>query len=472
MANYFVNLPAPQVPRNALMDFAPINNALDGIQHQNNVDRQRGDMLEQRDYQRGREAKVDQRQLVADLGKQAHAASMLTDPAQQQAALAKIIAQHPAPDSLGPEYRTPATGLKLIASEAGLFRDPMEEQAKSLQIQKGRADLSMAPLQREKMTAEIEALRQKQNDPVAAMLLQRLAPKPQPQAAPQRQPMLQPQSFDGGDVMPGGVTPINDPQTAPGSPPTADAAQGMVMTPFGEMTVDEARQLGGAMLLKPQYQAAGKAILDSIKSEGEGGLAKPTINQLEEKTVSAASTLGRLQNIRQQFKPEFQNIPNKLKLYGASWGAAFGGKLPPDMQKNLGEFAQFKAAAFDNFNQLLKELSGTAVSAQELQRQKIVQPNPGEGLFDGDDPVTFMSKIDQGEKLARSAMARMNFMRSKGLQFNRDTAERFMRLEDVPAVIDKRGAEIEQQLRQANPKADPMSIERETAKRLKQEFGI
>ena len=36
--SYFVNLPAPEVPQNALLNFAPINNALDTYREQKTTD--------------------------------------------------------------------------------------------------------------------------------------------------------------------------------------------------------------------------------------------------------------------------------------------------------------------------------------------------------------------------------------------------------------------------------------------------
>lgn len=47
-----------------------------------------------------------------------------------------------------------------------------------------------------------------------------------------------------------------------------------------------------------------------------------------------------------------------------------------------------------------------------------------------------------------------------------------MSLDDVPAIIEQRGAEIERDLKAANPKADPMSIEKRVDQQLKREFGI
>jgi len=63
-------------------------------------------------------------------------------------------------------------------------------------------------------------------------------------------------------------------------------------------------------------------------------------------------------------------------------------------------------------------------------------------------------------------------MRAKGLNFDRGSLDQFMSLDDVPAIIEQRGAEIERDLKAANPKADPMSIEKRVDQQLKREFGI
>lgn len=477
MAGYYVPLPGAEI-RNALVDFSPVNNGLETLRDQKNTNRnalmqqQQIDMRkDEMQYQRGRDAQQDAMAKIKRGGDMAFAIQNMPDTDPAKAAAWSRYLKAFGDGNHTPEELDHRTGPKIAAAAAGKFIDQRERQLMDIKIAGAQSDLSNAPIERRYKEAQIKALEQKTDDPIGQLLAERMRGmnKPQQPSAPQA-PMLQPQSFDGQGVMPGGVQLIADQQTAqPQAPSIPDS--NVIDTPFGQMSRDEARSLAGPMLLNPKYSAAGKAILDSLDKTG-GEMSKPAATHLDERTISAASTLGRLQEIRKQFKPEFQQIPERLKLMGASWGAAMGAKVNPQMQKQLQEFAAYKATAFDNFNQLLKELSGTAVSASELSRQKIVQPNPGEGLFDGDDPITLMSKVSQGEKIAKSAMARMNYMRSRGLQFNKDTAEQFMRLEDVPAAIDKRGAQIEQQLRQANPKASPQSLEQETAKQLKREFGI
>lgn len=139
----FLNLPTVEAPRNALMNFTPINNALsenrNALMQQQQLDMRK----EEQTYQRGRDAKQDDAAKVKQLGDMASAYDRLTDPAQRQAGLSRILAQHPNASALGPEYRDPAQAFKLIAAEAGKWRDPREDRLKDLELQTSQARLGL-----------------------------------------------------------------------------------------------------------------------------------------------------------------------------------------------------------------------------------------------------------------------------------------------------------------------------------------
>lgn len=498
-----MNMRTVEYPSNALLDvpglMRPLTNALQnytqGINEAEVTAYNRDQAKEQQSYTRGRQAKQDQIQLEERIGSMALAGTNLPKGDPRRVALhRRILSQHPNAASLGPEYQNPDTAFDLIAADYGKWKDPREEEMADLKMRALKADVAKAeapPVPKYERVEnnllrvgpdgkpEVVFTAPKQEDPIDAFIRQRLNQGAQPQAQG-----FQPQSAPGT----GGATlqPMSNQQTAPPmlqtvadeapaqAAPPQTAEPDMVDIPmFGRMPRQEAQELGMMLQMSPKYSNLGKSILEQYGG-GPGGanIPKPAENQLAERVISAAGVLGRVADVRKQFRPEFQQIPERLKMYGASWGAAFGAKLPPDVEKQLSDYAEYRATAFDNFNQILKELSGTAVSAQELERQKLVQPNPGQGLLDGDDPVTLNAKLDRAEKTAKTAMARMNYMRSRGLEFNKDTAEQFIRLDDVPRLVERRGAEIEAEIRRANPKADPMSIEKQTQQRLRQEFGI
>lgn len=304
-------------------------------------------------------------------------------------------------------------------------------------------------------------------------------------------PMVQPQSFDGTSPASGiqlvsddgdqGVDEQADTRLAPVADETAPVAApapqaDLIDTPFGRMTRQKAMKMGGAMLLDPQYANAGKTLVELAQAKSDPGLAKPTVNALEEKTINSAAQLARLGDIEKRFEPKWLEIPKRFEMLGAAWsakaGEMLGGKLSPEKTQELRDYAQFRSSSVNNLNTILKELSGAAVTPQEYERIQNDQPVAGTGLFDGDDPVSFKAKLDRNTGTLKAAIARYNFMRSKGLNFDKNSMDQFMSLDDVPGTIDRRGVEIEQQLQKTMPKADKSVIQQKVRTQLKREFGI
>lgn len=141
-------LPALSIdPRNALLDLAPVQNALTGIQRQQNLNREYEQQQEQLGIQRDTHALQKQnyerqwkQQDVENLGKRAQAIDALTDDGQRQAAWNAWVAAHGA-DELSPEEADYRTGPKLAAAAAGLFRDPMEAEKNRLDMDYKRAQI-------------------------------------------------------------------------------------------------------------------------------------------------------------------------------------------------------------------------------------------------------------------------------------------------------------------------------------------
>lgn len=461
-------------PKNALLDVSPITNALTGIQNQANKDREFGmeqerlDMAKQSHAQSSaNQARVWKQNEVETLGRQAMAIDSLPDGPQRQAAWQRIVHSHGA-NGLTPEELDHRSGPKIMAAQAGMFRDPMEAEGKRLDMDYKRALIG-------------QANRKAEPDPIDQMLMERLSRgrggaiggqqhAPQQSAPQQAPPMLQPQSFNGNATpLNPGIQLVDDRTQAAPMPQPSAPQQDMVQTPYGPMGRDEALALGGAMLLNPKRAAAGKAILDAAQTGGAQGLGKTGENQNDKEELSATGALATLDSIRSNYDAKFLNIPKRVNLWGKALQDKFGA-LPPKDADELKAYSQFRQATWHNLNRVLKDLSGTAVTENEMQRQLLDLPNAGQGIFDGDSPAQFDSKLKGSMTFMRSAVARARYLRSKG--FTGKPWEAGIEVGDMPAVIDQRGAQIEQQLRQMKPQADPMSIEQETARRLKQEFGI
>ena len=151
-------LPALQLdPRNALLDLSPVNNALMNIQKQQNANReydmQQNQLAMQKqshDLQAQNYQRTWKQQDVENMGKRAMAIDAMADGPQKQAAWQRIVQSHGA-DGLSPEELDYRTGPKMMAAQAGLFRDPMEVEAQRLKLETARSNLSLNTLKRQQI---------------------------------------------------------------------------------------------------------------------------------------------------------------------------------------------------------------------------------------------------------------------------------------------------------------------------------
>ena len=193
-----------------------------------------------------------------------------------------------------------------------------------------------------------------------------------------------------------------------------------------------------------------------------GELSKGTKGKLEEETLAAGNAITRLNSIQSSYRPEYQTF----KFKGAQeWSALKDkfGNLKPEEQAQLSNYSKYKQNTTQNLNQTIKDLTGAAMGVQEAERITSTLPNAGTGIFDGDSPTQFQSKLDNGVAQVKYAIARKNYSINKGLKWENTP------LDKMPNIINNRGAEIAKQYN-LDPKkpADLTTINRQLAA----EFGI
>jgi hypothetical protein len=193
-----------------------------------------------------------------------------------------------------------------------------------------------------------------------------------------------------------------------------------------------------------------------------GDLSKGTKAKIEESVLSSGDALTRLNTIQASYKPEYLSI----KFRGGQEWATLKDKfvtLKPEEKTQLANFSTYKQNATQNLNQTIKDLTGSAMGVQEAERIISTLPNAGTGLFDGDSPTQFESKLNNAVEQTKYAIARKNYSLNKGLKWEN------LPLNQMPNVINQRGAAIAQQYKlDPNKPADLKTINRQLAA----EFGI
>lgn len=189
------------------------------------------------------------------------------------------------------------------------------------------------------------------------------------------------------------------------------------------------------------------------------GMAKPTVNALEEKLVSSQAGLDRLRGIRAQFKPEYQTWEGRFKGFVGDIKDKLG-QLPEEERKGYGEFKSYQSSTLDNLNRYIKDITGASMSVQEAQRITASMPN----LEDG--PTAFQSKMDSVMKDLGRAQARAYYTLKRGLQLDS------IGIEQIDDVIRKRGKELEATVKKGQPDAKDAEVQATVKQQLMREFGL
>lgn len=235
----------------------------------------------------------------------------------------------------------------------------------------------------------------------------------------------------------------------------------------------------------PQDHPIRKAYADAIAKQGQpGGVnvsVNPTIpislgreasNKVDTGLLDTTQGLMRLATIEGQFRPEFQELGPRVAAEWTSWREKLGGNPSPEQRKFLTEYSAYKRNAINSMNEYIKSITGAAMSEAEAQRILRGMPNPGQGVFDGDSPTEFKAKMDDAIKQTKLSLARYEYIKRNGIALTDSTGNAVVPLERMPEIMNKRGSELEAQIRKATPNASAEIIQGQVRGLLAKEFGL
>ena len=494
MPNRLGYLPAYEVPANANLDFSPITNALGVMRQQkqqgienDRADQQLGMQRERMGMEKQRFAREDDTAKAHQFGKAMTA--LANQPPEIAARFAPaIFAQHPEMVSKFQQHGIPMDrpheAVKILAQQYGDY-DPLVQEQKRAQIEASRASASanlasagreaqLHPLNLDLKRAQIAQAQQK--DEMGGLItgmvrgaLQPPAQQPQP-----GRPMLQPQSFEGGEQ---GDPNLIRVQTAQGQP-APQAAPG-VGSMFDGKTPQEKRRIGEALMLDPRTKALGEQLMKDTESD-RTTLGKPASNDLDEKIVAGLDQISRLEAMNQTFQDKYQTIGTRLGMAGTGWMAKLDpSKVDPKSAQELAAFSKDRRRGIENLNMTIKDITGAAMSLPEAARISQQVPDPGTGILDGDDPITYRAKMQDALDQTRLAVARRAWLKKNNPALLEQLAarkmegvENVMPLDKMRDTMNQRKNEIYQGLKQKHPNASREQLIPYVGQMLNQEFGI
>lgn len=165
---------------------------------------------------------------------------------------------------------------------------------------------------------------------------------------------------------------------------------------------------------------------------GAEGMTKPMQTKVQEKLFNAQEQLSRVKVIEDMFKPEYQKIATRGKAWWSGVKAKWGADLSKEETANLTDFAGYKRRAISNINLYIKEITGAQMSELEANRLRQGMPDPGEGIFGGDDPVSFKSKLDDITKEVRASVHRYGKLLKDG--FTPEEINKMAKTDSLPSL--------------------------------------
>ena len=500
-----MQLPAYDYPKNALINFAPISDAIDSnrkLAHDNReLDIKQQHITNERDkfgLQREQaDADKAQREVHRIAG---HAAviDQMPDGPQRQAEWQKLVqgngmGEHFSKHGIDPsDHRN---GTKFLIAEAGKF-DPLADKLKQAQIRNlnRREEPDIVRMvraagidPRSPRGQELIAQLIKGNSPmdqVIADQMRGMAPGAQQQQQPAR---VQPQSNSEPPPV-ARLQPIADQGAAPQSDPNiiqAQAAQPqpqqqgqpdpIVQTPMGPMPSSKAKMLAFGLA----YQGKGDAGKMMAPPEGSA-FGKDGLNHIDKEMINRATDIGELNDIKASFKPEFLGLTGQIgnKILGwKDWITS--GKISPQEQTQLREYTEFQQTTIRRYNERIKACAGTAVSGAESVRMAKESPTMD------DSPNVFKAKLEKSIELQRLAIGRYNYLKFKFSASDPKNADKLvqemaktgniegaMSLDSVRKTTHRIQGEIMQGLRAANPGVPDDRLTPTAQARMTQIFGI
>ncbi len=162
-----------------------------------------------------------------------------------------------------------------------------------------------------------------------------------------------------------------------------------------------------------------------------------TQNKIDEALLGSGSRLQRLNQIEQTYRPEFLQTKFRIAQNLVGLGEKLGREPSPQERQNLEAYSRFRQEAVRQLNEYINEMTGAAVGqGEEAARLKSGVPNPGSGLFDGDSPTEFLSKMNNSIRDLRLVEARLQYIKTKGFKIQ-DVS-----LNEMPNIMRKRKEEI------------------------------
>jgi hypothetical protein len=224
------------------------------------------------------------------------------------------------------------------------------------------------------------------------------------------------------------------------------------------------------------------------RGRGGGGssteLTKSVKSEVQKDIKGLEDRLYEIRDLKNGFDRKYFELEPKAGAHVTNWfdksttlRDLFGDRSPEEYQFAEGYF-NYSAKAWKRLNKQIKEMSGTAVSAQEMPRVLKAEASPSDG------PRQFWNKLLAAEELALAALSRRYHYLQKGMDPNafdsfiatnpttkEIAAQGIMPMDQWKIYVEKKAGEIEANILASNPGVDKQQLNQLVNDEMDKIFG-
>ena len=199
-------------------------------------------------------------------------------------------------------------------------------------------------------------------------------------------------------------------------------------------------------------------------------LSRKTSGSLESDILTNVDKVNTVQRLVDNFDPKYFEYETQFSAAAMGQMEKAGLKLDPAKQKEFTDYTKYMSEVARVSSAEINDLYGAVLSGNEVQRAKefIVGKQ--------DSPTQALEKLNASIRLAKQGIARKQYILKNGLlgegPYNKNEAEKILRLSNIDRKIDEVGEKLEQSILQNNPDIEQSELENMVLLELQKEFGI
>lgn len=199
--------------------------------------------------------------------------------------------------------------------------------------------------------------------------------------------------------------------------------------------------------------------------------SRSTQKVIDEQLLTVGDTLQATRSMLRDYDAKYHQVGTRLRNAFTTLKDKAGIDISAYDKAELEDFTRYKAGVSQQQAQIIKSLSGAAVTATEEKRLNSFLVNAGTGIFDGDSPVQAEQKLQSFLEQNELIQARYAYLSAQGLSADEETLEKYP-IDQMQPIMQQRFDILLDAFTRMYPQMPAEEVRKKARDELGREFGL